>query len=94
MVADVAALLVGPGVFVAFLLMAASLVWKRPVLLGMGALLSVPCFAYLALTPRFLGVGFLPVVLELIATVALAKGRPVLAAALCVPGLLLLGLMV
>jgi len=87
----IAMLLVWPAVFVAFGLMAGGLVWKRPFLLGAGALLSVPFFAYLALTPRFRGVGFLPVVLELIAAVALAKGKPVWAAMLCVPGVLLAG---
>ena len=89
----VAVLLVWPAVFVAFLLMAAGLIRKLPALLGAGALLSVPFFAYLALTPRFRGVGFLPVVLELIAAVALAKGRPAVAGMLCVPGVLLAGVL-
>ena len=89
----VAALLMWPAVLVGFGLMAEGLMRKRPALVGAGALLGVPFFAYLALTPRFLGVGFIPVILHLIAAVALAKGKPAVAAMLCVPGVLLAGVM-
>jgi hypothetical protein len=89
----IATLLVWPAVVVSFIMIAAGLVGKRPALLAAGALLGVPFFAYLALTPRFFVVGFIPVVLHLIAAVALAKGRPKVAAVLCLPGILLAGFM-
>lgn len=89
----IAVLLMWPAVLVSFVLLAMGLISKRPYLLGAGALLGIPFFAYLALTPRFRGVGFLPVVLHLIAAVSLAKGRPTVAAVLCVPGVLLAGLL-
>jgi hypothetical protein len=87
----IAVLLVWPAVLVSFALLAVGLISKRPYLLGAGALLGMPFFAYLALTPRFRGMGFIPVVLHLIAAVSLAKGRSTVAAVLCVPGVLLAG---
>jgi hypothetical protein len=87
----VATLLMWPAVLVSFALIALGLRSKRPFRIAAGALLGIPFFAYLALTPRFRGVGFLPVVLHLIAAMALAKGRPAVAAVLCVPGVLLAG---
>jgi hypothetical protein len=87
----IATLLMWPAVFVSFVLIAAGLLSERPALVWAGALLGLPFFAYLALTPRFRGVGLIPVVLHLTAALLLAKGRPRVAAALCLPGVLLAG---
>ena len=65
------ALLVWPGLFAGLLCSAAAVLVRRWTLLLLGALLTLPFFGYLAMTPRFSFVVLVPMALQMGGAIAL-----------------------
>ncbi len=74
-----------PAVVASVIVLAGGLLRKRPALVALGAMLSLPFFLYVAGTPRFGVLAIIPVVLEFVAAWVLWRKRPLLAGTLCAP---------
>jgi hypothetical protein len=80
-----------PAVVVSLVTSTVGLVARRWWLLAIAAMISLPCFGYLAMTPRFRGVAMVPPLLQLLAAVVLRYGSRFYAVLLSLPTLLFSG---
>ena len=71
-----------PPVAVGLLASGVGLLWRRSSLLVAGAFLVLPASLYLSATPRLQYLGLLPVTRQLIATLAVRRGKQWIAGAL------------